>query len=197
MEKVVAFLHRAALFLRVIHLLVDVGIGAMHLHLAVTAVVIDKGHEHVVLEEIGDVAETVVEHHKAVHILVHNVLAEIAQTNLADRHESMHLFVPHHLEVRDDNGLAIEVFRLHLRIAFQFNGLRLLSSLFLIVLGAEIMHELRFRQVDGLTFHAGIHLGHALQYFIIKYRDFQHIHAAEGQAVVGILHKVAMHSKID
>ena len=109
----------------------------------------------------------------------------------------MHLIVPHHLEVRDDDGLAIEVFRIHFRIAFQFNGLHSLCSLFLIVLGTEIVHVLRFCQVDGLAFHTSIHICHALQNLIVEDRDFQHIHAAEGQAVVGILRKVAMHGKID
>ena len=113
LEALVVLAHRTALLLRVGQTLVDVGIGAMHLELAVAAVVIDKGLEHVVLEIIGDVAQTTVEHHATVHILVDDVVAEIAQTNLAHRDEGMQLIVPFHLQVRDDDGLGIEVGRPH------------------------------------------------------------------------------------
>ena len=56
LEAFVVFAHRTALFLRVGQTLVDVRIGGMDLELTITAIVVEVGHEHVVLEEIGDIA---------------------------------------------------------------------------------------------------------------------------------------------
>ena len=89
----------------------------MHLELAVAAVVIDKGLEHVVLEIIGDVAQSTVEHHATVHILVDDVVAEIAQANLAHRNEGVKFVVPYHLQVGNNDGIAVEIRRFHFRIA--------------------------------------------------------------------------------
>ena len=75
LETLVVLAHRTALLLRVGQTLVDVGIGGMDLQLTVTAVVVEVGHEHIVLEEIGDVTQAVVKHHIAVNIFVHDVVA--------------------------------------------------------------------------------------------------------------------------
>ena len=56
LEALVVLAHRTALLFCVGQTLVDVGIGGMDLKLTVAAIVVEIGHEHVILEEIGDIA---------------------------------------------------------------------------------------------------------------------------------------------
>ena len=75
LETLAIFLSAACALLRIVHLLVEVGIGGMHLQLTITAVIINIGHKHIVLEEVCDIAQTMVKHHETIHILIHDMFA--------------------------------------------------------------------------------------------------------------------------
>ena len=62
---------------------VDGSIGGVYLQLSIAAIVAQIGHEQVVLEEISDDSQASVKDHIAVHITIHHMRSEVAQSNLA------------------------------------------------------------------------------------------------------------------
>ena len=161
----------------------------MNLQLTVAAIVAQIGHEHVVLQKIGNGSQTAVEHHTAVHIFVDHILANVADTNLAHRNKGIQTVVPHHGQRRDDQSPIVQIARLDAGVAFQFNIPAQGFGFLIGTLRPQIRHEIRCCQIDGFTFGIGINLRHIRHDLVVENRrieDIQHVEHEGVSRVVGI-----------